>query len=124
MGRYAGLSFPLRITAGGAPAVSQDRESVRDGLRNVLSTRPGERYMRTSWGTDLDAYVFANRTSLLDLGFPSEIRRAIEMAEPRVTVLDVRVEEDAVQDGLVHVDIEYEINGQRDLLQVDMDREA
>jgi phage baseplate assembly protein W len=89
---WAGLSFS---PAGGIEMV-EDRESVRQAVLLLLSTRTGERVMRPDYGCDLHKLVFSpndDTTAGLALHY---VRQAIERWEPRIVIerLDAGRDED------------------------------
>ena len=80
---FAGLALSAR---GGIDMV-QDSDSVRQAILLLLSTVPGERVMRPSYGCLLHRLVFSpndDTTAGLAMYY---VRRALERWEPRIDIL-------------------------------------
>jgi phage baseplate assembly protein W len=110
----AGWAFPLRSDATGSMAlVTGDRE-IAEAIWLVLATSPGERPMRPEFGSRLADYVFAPANATTAGQLASEVRVALERWEPRIDVGDVDIGFDAVESGIVYIDVHYEILGTND----------
>jgi len=110
----SGIAFPMRIApSGGIALVSQERE-IEEAIRLVLGTSPGERPMRPEFGSRIADHVFgpANASTAGQLAF--EVRVALERWEPRIDVDDVDVGFDAVEAGVLYLDVRYRIRGSND----------
>lgn len=107
-----GWAFPPTFRGDGADVdmVSGDTD-IAQGLRILLSTRPGERIMREDFGCDLASQLFGE----LDQGLQNAVERLIEDAileyEPRIDVerIDVQPREDMPH--CVQVELTYVIRG-------------
>ncbi|HVN11596.1 MAG TPA: GPW/gp25 family protein [Kineosporiaceae bacterium] len=110
----SGIAFPLRTDAsGGVALVSRERE-IEEAIRLVLATSPGERPMRPEFGSRIAEHVFgpANAATAGQLAY--EVRVALERWEPRIDVEDVEVGFDAVDAGVLYLDVRYRIRGTND----------
>jgi hypothetical protein len=110
----AGIAFPMRTnTSGGLALVRRERE-IEEAIRLILGTSPGERPMRPEFGSRIAEHVFgpANAATAGQLAY--EVRVALERWEPRVEVDDVEVGFDAVDAGVLYLDIRYRILGTND----------
>src|SRR5262245_22180582 len=101
---WAGLNLS---PAGGIDMV-EDRDSVRQAILLLISTRPGERVMRPDYGCDLHRLVFSpndDTTAGLAIHY---VRQAIERWEPRVEVtrLDARRSADESRPGNLEIYLE------------------
>ena len=87
-----GWSFPVTIDARtGRIAVSEFEQDIRESIRIILRTAPGERVMRPDFGSGINDLAFASMNrSTLGL-FESNIRQSIILFEPRVEILDVQL---------------------------------
>jgi len=109
-----GIGFPMRTSAtGGVAIVTRERE-VEEAIRLVLGTAPGERPMRPEFGSRISEHVFgpANASTAGQLAY--EVRASLERWEPRIDVDDVDVTFDAVDSGVLYIDITYRIRGTND----------
>lgn len=85
------VGFPPRIGLDGRVQWSSGELNVRESMRIILLTRPGERMMRPDFGCGLDLYLFEpNNVSTLRL-IQDEVKQSILRWEPRVTLNDVVV---------------------------------
>lgn len=117
MPRFIGISFPFRKGNDGFPQSATDEQLVRESLHQLVLTSFNERVMRPSYGCGAQALVFENRGFAMNALILRTIQKAIQENEPRVTLLDVRVEDK--EDEGVLASITYAINGlQRDPLNV------
>ena len=74
--------------------VDYDIQAIMNSLDNIFSTVPGERFLVPTFGANLRKYLFEPVTQPIASQIGSEILRAIETWEPRVTVNQVFVEGD------------------------------
>ena len=100
-----GLSFPPRVDADGRLAWSVGEDNVRESIRLILLTEPGERLMREEFGCGLRRYLFEPNTVATRQLIRERIINAIGRWEPRVAVDDVTVEPDDTNPRLVAVNI-------------------
>ena len=110
----AGWGFPLRTDPTGRIAlVSRERE-IEESIRLVLATAPGERPMRPEFGCAVHDYVFAPADASTAGDIAYVVRVALEQWEPRIDLQDVIVRFDAVDDGVLFIDVLYEVRGTND----------
>jgi phage baseplate assembly protein W len=100
--------FPLP-DAHGALAWPELATSVRDAIRIILSTRPGEQLMRAEFGGGLDRMLHspnsvATRREMRDL-----VENSLQRWEPRILLDGVEVWEVEDQPGQVRVEIAYRL---------------
>jgi uncharacterized protein len=95
-------------TAGGLSMVDEDA-SVRQAILLLLSTRPGERVMRPSYGCDLDRLVFSpndGTTAGLAIHY---VRRALETWEPRIDLLRVDAARSPEDASRLEIVVDYRV---------------
>ena len=105
----AGWSFPLGFDPSGAVAVARGEEKIEQAMRLILATYPGERPMRPAWGSTLRDHVFGGTGPDNLAEITHEVRRSLELWEPRAAVDEVEVYPDRDQDGLLYIDIWYTV---------------
>lgn len=86
-----------------------DEEDIRQSLQIYLKTNRGERILRLDYGTVMQEHVFdlggvANLNYLCEL-----LKNDIRIYEPRIIVLNVDADGSQLRDGIVHFNVEYEI---------------
>ena len=104
-----GLSFGPRVGADGRLAWSAGEDNVRESIRVILLTEPGERLMREDFGCGLRRFLFEPNTATTRQLIRERITKAIGRWEPRVSVDDVTVETSAADPRLVGVDIFFRL---------------
>lgn len=92
-GDFLGTGWAHPVTGTGAgPQWSSGADKIRQGIWLVLSTARGERVMLPEFGCGIHDLVFSANTAGLRGLVAAEVRDALTRWEPRVDVLDVRVE--------------------------------
>ncbi|MCP5013269.1 MAG: GPW/gp25 family protein [Aestuariibacter sp.] len=84
-------------------------ESIRQSIWIILSTSPGERIMRPTFGSNLQALVFEMNGSSLASSAASAVRNALTRWEPRTKLLDVSAFPDPDKPNLLHINISYQV---------------
>lgn len=88
--------------------MTSGEEDIRQSVRVILSTEPGERALQPEFGCPLRRFVFQR----VDLMTRTRIKDAVSHAllhwEPRIQVDDVRVEE-TEEDGTVRIAVDYTV---------------
>lgn len=107
-----GWRFPLRIDGHGGLSWSTGERSVAESIWLVLSTARGERQMRPRFGCGLHDLVFAGDGPATRATIAYQVREALTEWEPRIDVLDVRVEPGDVgapSSTLLLISVDYRI---------------
>lgn len=104
-----GLAFPVGVDAGtGAIAMAQYEEDIRQAIRIILDTDPGERVMRPDFGAGLRALVFEPiNTQTLALT-RHRVEQALILWEPRIDSVTVKVSAQPEQ-GLIAIEVRYRV---------------
>ncbi|WP_219996139.1 GPW/gp25 family protein [Nocardioides humi] len=110
----AGWSFPLRTDATGRVALVNGAEEIEESIRLILMTAPGERPMRPEFGCAVHDFVFAPADAATAGDIAYAVRVALNRWEPRIELGDVVVRFDAVDRGVLYVDIGYSLRGVND----------
>ncbi len=76
----------------GETAMVAEEEDIRESLRILLATSPGERLMHPSYGCALRAMVFENIDETAATLIKEEVERAVLFFEPRIALDRVAVE--------------------------------
>lgn len=105
-----GWAFPPSFREGTQPlSMVSGEEDIKQSLRILLSTYPGERVMRPDFGIDLHKLIYHN----MDLTARTQLRDAIERAilyyEPRITLNDVVFDVSEERSGILRVSLEYTV---------------
>lgn len=91
MAVYEALARPLRVDARGVLARATDLAAVVQGLVELLSTLPGERPMRPTWGSLLRTRLYEPNDDILAADLKADTADAISTWEPRLSLRSVEV---------------------------------
>lgn len=78
-------------TVGNDIKVDYDESAIRNSLRNLFNTRPGQRFLFPTYGLDLSMYVFEPVTESLGKVIGNKIATCIKTFEPRVKLQQCNV---------------------------------
>lgn len=104
-----GLAFPPRVGRDGRLAWSEGEANVRENLRVLLLTEPGERLRLASYGAGLRRFLFEPNTAATRHAIREAIEDSIARWEPRVSVESVFVESDPVDERAAHATITFRL---------------
>jgi uncharacterized protein len=102
-----GIAFPPRLGADGRFEWAIGQRSVRDSIRIVLTTEPGERIMLPSFGAGLRSFLFEPNIPATHRLMEERIRHAIRRWEPRVALTSVVVSRHPDDPGRAIASIAY-----------------
>lgn len=98
-----GWKFPVQVDeATGRIKTSHYEEDIQEAIRIIIMTGRGERVMRPEFGCGLQEYVFAGMNYDTAVQMRTAIQRALVNWEPRITDVEVDVEENGGR-MLIHV---------------------
>jgi phage baseplate assembly protein W len=105
-----GWSMPVELDprTGHVLAVEYE-EDIRQSIRIILETAPGERVMRPNFGCGIHEMVFTALDSTTVQLIRSSVEEALRRCEARIDVLGVTVDEAATVDGALEIEIEYRV---------------
>lgn len=105
-----GWASPVALDARtGKVATAQYEEDIRQSIRIILETAPGERVMRPNFGCGIHELVFTALDSTTQQLIRSSVEESLRRCEARIEVLGVVVEEKAATEGQLLVEIEYRV---------------
>jgi len=104
-----GPAFPFQVSANGRLGWSSGEDNVRQSIRILLLTEPGERIMREEFGCGLRRFLFEPNTPATRELIRDRVTRSIERWEPRVSLESVTVYPDSVEERTVHIDIIFRL---------------
>lgn len=102
-----GWSFPPVLTDNGVK-MSAYEQDIRESLRVLFSTSPGERVNRYDYGCNLRQYAFEPLSEQLMVRMRNEISRAVILYEPRIELEDVSFEEQP-ENGVLLIRLSYTV---------------
>lgn len=104
-----GWAFPLAAAGDGSIATAAYDEDVRQAIRIILGTNPGERVMRAGYGAGLRDFVFAPMSTATLALVKKRVEDALVDEEPRIDVLSVVVGPDPPGSARLMIDVGYRV---------------
>ncbi len=104
-----GWAFPIVPGRDGRIAYAEGEASIEDAVAIVLGTSPGERVMRPEFGCGIWELVMEANTAQLHGRVQARVRDALVRWEPRLDVLDVRVDAPPEQKNVLLIRIDYRV---------------
>ena len=103
-----GWAFPLAAAAVGDVQLAAAEEDIRQSVRIILGTAPGERVMRPDFGAGLQALVFEPISATLVALVKHRVEEALITWEPRIDTITVDVAPDGPR-GRLLITINYRV---------------
>jgi len=91
-----GMGFPPRVDPGGRIVWSEGEDNIRESMRVILMTEPGERLRLPSFGAGLGRFLFEPNIVATHALIKERINDALKRWEPRIRVEDIVVSADRV----------------------------
>ena len=88
--------------------VSNEKD-IKESLQIYLSTKIGERVMRSNYGCLVHDYLFEPFDENIISSIGHEIKRTIYEFEPRIHVHEVTTNKSDVNEGIINIGVFYEI---------------
>lgn len=104
------ISWPfLPFPQGGQLSYTSLEQSVRDSIRIILSTRPGEQLMQPLFGAGLQNFLNEGNTVTIRRQIQRAILESLQTYEPRIAVDAVEVDTVSGVPSEIHVQIHYRL---------------
>ena len=102
-----GIKFPFSINTNNELALVSNEEDIKEAIKIILNTSPGERVMHPDFGCGINNYVFSviNTSNLLSI--ENEIKRALVLYEPRILVEEIDISTQDSDLGYLSIRINY-----------------
>lgn len=86
-----------------------EEEDIRESLRILLATRPGERVMQPDFGCGLHTMVFESVEESTVTEIRDIIERAVLFFEPRISLESIDVNTDDILEGRLKIQLNYRV---------------
>ncbi|HUH12535.1 MAG TPA: GPW/gp25 family protein [Longimicrobiales bacterium] len=113
-----GISFPVRLGPDGRVASSAGPDNIREAIRLILLTEPGERVQLPTFGGGARAFLFEPNTVATRRLIQERIEDALRGWEPRIRVEALSVEEDPEDPRAAIATVRYQLVADRSSEQV------
>jgi hypothetical protein len=105
-----GWAWPVRLDPGsGQVAMTEFEEDIRQAIRIIIETSPGERVMRPDFGCGIHDLVFEALDSATVARVRSVVQEALIRFEPRIEVVSVQVDPAFAAEGRLQIELEYRV---------------
>ncbi len=104
-----GWAFPPQVAADGKIAEAFYDEDIRQAIRIILGTNPGERVMRPDFGAGLSTFVFEPVNTTTIARIKTRVQEALVDWEPRIDVLEVKVTPKGAQANILLIELTYRV---------------
>jgi len=104
-----GIGFPPDVGADGQMRWSEGEANVRESIRVILLTEPGERIGLPGFGAGLGRFLFEPNTEATRHRIGQAISRALAQWEPRITLEGVAVAPDPKDGSAALATIRYRL---------------
>lgn len=111
-----GWQFPFEISKEyGRVECSSDSDNIRQSVKIILLTEPGERMMHPKFGTKLHQFLFENMNTQTREMICREVSNSLQTWEKRIQDIRVEAEMSPESQGELHVAVTYRIvNGEEE----------
>ncbi len=109
--RFLGQGWPFPLKPGLKKRLDyiSGEEKIRQSIWLILSTSPGERQMRPTFGCGIHELLFQPNTPLLHSMIKVRVQESLTRWEPRVDIVDVRVEAPPEAKNYLLIYIDYRV---------------
>lgn len=105
-----GWSFPVALDPiGGDISLAAYARDVKEAIRIILHTSPGERVMRANFGCGIRDMQFEEISAAIVVAAESRIRDALTVYEPRIELLGVTVDPFQALNGMLLITVDYRV---------------
>lgn len=102
---YPVITDPLR----GDIQLSRYERDVKEAIRIVIETSPGERVMRPRFGCGIHDLVFEEINATVLFAVETSVREALVTYEPRIELLAVDVDPGEALNGCLIISVHYRL---------------
>jgi phage baseplate assembly protein W len=71
--------------------IDNDEQAIKNSIRNIFTTKPGQKLLTPDFGCSLERYLFEPITDSLAKIIGDEILNAITSYEPRIDVINIKI---------------------------------
>ena len=104
--------LPLDLSSGAIASYTDDqiKELIKQNVKMVLLTHPGERIMWPEFGVGLSGYLFELQNTNVPITIKRKIQDQLSKWIPTIQLLNIRTSVPANQENTLGIVIEYQID--------------
>lgn len=106
-----GWAFPPDFSPDNGVAMTDGENLVKQSMKILFLTQPGERIMREQYGGGMDEFMFENISDDLLSRVRSHIEESVLRYEPRADISDIILRPDPAQPGQLGLQINWRLRG-------------
>ncbi len=107
------MAFPPRLDGAGRMAWSEGAENIRESIRLILTTEPGERLMLPGFGAGLQRFLFEPNTVTTHRRIEEAVVQSLERWERRIRLAEISVTADEADPQAALVELRYTLVADR-----------
>src|SRR5215475_8829094 len=92
---------------------AEGAEKIRQSIKIILDTEPGERVMRPTFGCGLRRYLMKPNSAAVRASIQADVQRALTQFEPRIDVLGVQVVPSDEEPSRIDIHIRFQLTRDR-----------
>jgi uncharacterized protein len=104
-----GVGFPVRLTSEQTLESAIYEEDIRQAIRIILGTNPGDRLMRPDFGAGLDQFIFEPVNTATMAQVKTRVEEALIDWEPRIVIDEVKVGADPSERNTLLIEVQYRV---------------
>lgn len=89
--------------------IVSEEEDIKQSLEILLATEIGERFLQPLYGCNLDRFVFEPMNATVSTEIRLTVKRAIDLFEPRIKLLSIKLDTASISEGRVDIAVEYQV---------------
>ena len=109
-----GWAFPVKVAPQGGLAITNENNELMQAIRIILTTAPGQRVMRPTFGCRIHELIFAPNNIQTATLARDYVEEALRMWEPRIIVEQIQVRPDADKPHMLMITVEYKVKATND----------
>ncbi len=103
-----GFKFPVQVDPiTGKIRTSSDEDDIKESIRIILGTQPGERPMSPHFGCNINSFVFGTSDYTSMTIMKNEVENSLVMWEPRIKDIEVEIIQSPDNDGVLLIEVSY-----------------
>jgi Bacteriophage baseplate protein W len=104
-----GVGFPVRLTSEQTLESAIYEEDIRQAIRIILGTNPGDRLMRPDFGAGLNQFIFEPVNTATMAQVKTRVEEALIDWEPRIVIDEVKVSADPSERNTLLIEVQYRV---------------
>lgn len=105
-----GWKFPVDVDSKGLILSSEYEQNIQESIRIILETAKGERVMRPDFGCGIHHFAFEIINASTIGQMKQTISDALEKWEPRIELINIKVNVDNIDAGKLLFNLEYNVS--------------